>query len=153
MTDDRRFAPPHEIAGQLGQVVDVGGGIVPALLPTPLPGALATSSPGLATAALAPPSAVTGPDDPGRLILAIERIAAELFGGSAASSTAPIPLSPPGSLRRTTSPRLIFPSCPAATPCGIRISARTVWAVFGNSERFSDSSTTHDGSAPSTRKW
>ena len=95
MTDDRRFAPPHEIAGQLGQVVDVGGGIVPALLPTPVPGALATSSPGLATAALAPPSPpVTGPDDPSRLLFAIERIAAELFGGSIASSTAPLPLAP-----------------------------------------------------------
>ena len=124
MTDDRRFAPPHEIAGQLGQVVDVGGGIVPALLPTPLPGALATSSPGLATAALAPPSAVTGPDDPGRLILAIERIAAELFGGSAASSTAPIPLSPatsltPSNVQLPTSPGLGAAAAPQLPVSGL----------------------------------
>ena len=85
-TDDRSFAPPHELVGPFGQVIDLGGGIVPGLLPTPVPGALGTASPGLAAAAAAPSSPVSGPDDPRMLALAIERIAGELLSGPAGMS-------------------------------------------------------------------
>ena len=89
--DDRSAAPPHELVGPLGQVIDPGGGFVPGLAPTPVPGALGTASPGLAAAAIAPDSPVSGPDDPRVIALAIERIAGELLGGTAA---APVPLAP-----------------------------------------------------------
>jgi cysteine desulfurase/selenocysteine lyase len=117
MTDDRRLAPPHEIAGQLGQLVDFGGGIVPALLPTPLPGAMATSSPGLATAAVAPAGTpILGPDDPGKLAMAIERLAAELFGGGFAGSLAPVPLAPPTA---ATASNVQLPASPGIGPSSI----------------------------------
>jgi cysteine desulfurase/selenocysteine lyase len=97
-TDDRSFAPPHELAGQFGQVFDLGGGVVPGLQPTPLPGALGTASPGLAAAALAPGAPVSGPDDPRVLALAIERIAGELLSGPAGSSVAPVSVAPAAAL-------------------------------------------------------
>ena len=93
--DHRNFAPPHEVAGQLGQVVDPGGGFVPGLAPTPVPGALGTATPGLAAAALAPPGRPTvGPDEPNQLVVAIERLAGELFGGSFGGLGAPVSLAP-----------------------------------------------------------
>ena len=110
--DNRNLAPPHEVAGQLGQVVDPGGGFVPGLLPTPVPGALGTASPGLAAAALASPGRPTvGPDEPSVLVVAIERLAAELFAGSFGSSAAPVPVAPataltPSNLQLPASPGL-----------------------------------------------
>src|SRR4051794_34900024 len=93
--DDRSFAPPHELVGPLGQVVDPGGGFVPGLAPAPVPGALGTSSPGLAAAAISPaPLPNLGPDDPSALALAIARLAGEMFGAQPPGSLAPIPLAP-----------------------------------------------------------
>jgi len=117
--DNRNLAPPHEVAGQLGQVVDPGGGFVPGLLPTPVPGALGTATPGLAAAALAPPGRPTvGPDEPSALVVAIERLAAELFAGAFASSAAPVPLAPataltPSNLQLPASPGLGAGGSPA----------------------------------------
>ena len=42
---------------------------------------------------------------------------------------------------------------PAPRPAGIRMVARTSCEVSGNSERFSASNVTHDGSAPRMRRW
>src|SRR5437762_9505652 len=99
MADDRSFAPPHELVGPLGQVVDAGGGFVPGLAPTPVPGALGTASPGLATAAVSPaPMPNLGPDDPGALALAIARLASEMFGIQPPTSLSPVPLGPASAL-------------------------------------------------------
>ncbi|MGE0548175.1 MAG: family 2A encapsulin nanocompartment cargo protein cysteine desulfurase [Kofleriaceae bacterium] len=74
--------PPHELRGPLGQLGDAGGGIVPALMPAPVPYAM-QSTPGLATGATAPPNAPTLPsDDQGSLALLISKLAGEAFGGS-----------------------------------------------------------------------
>src|SRR5262245_44486010 len=98
--DDRSFAPPHELVGPLGQTIDIGGGVTPMLMPPPVPGALATASPGITTAAPAgavaagpgPLGALPGHD--ASLLTAIARLANELFGGAPATSVAPVPLSP-----------------------------------------------------------
>src|SRR6188474_3757291 len=121
-SDDRSFAPPHELAGQIGQLGDAGGGIVPGLAPVPLPGALATPSPGLATAAVAPsPLPHLGPDDPGALTLAIARLANELFAGAAPTSAAPLPTSPataftPSNVQLPGSPGISPSVAPFAAP-------------------------------------
>jgi cysteine desulfurase/selenocysteine lyase len=111
--DHLTFAPPPEIAGQLGQVVDPGGGFVPGLPRAPVPGAMGTATPGLAESAIAPvPIPVDGVDDrglppggsaaegrrglidePSKLARAIERLAGELFGPTA-SSLVPVPIAP-----------------------------------------------------------
>jgi len=111
--DDRRAAPPHELVGPLGQVIDPGGGFVPGLAPTPVPGALGTASPGLAATAVAPNSPVSGPDDPRVIALAIERIAGELLGGLAGTSAAPVPLAPATAL---TASHVQLPGAPGAGP-------------------------------------
>nr|HEX4318870.1 family 2A encapsulin nanocompartment cargo protein cysteine desulfurase [Kofleriaceae bacterium] len=114
--DDRRFAPPHEIAGQLGQVVDPGGGFVPGLPPAPLPGALGTSSPGAAMSAMTPPlssSSFGGPDDPRMIALAISQIAGELFNGAPGTAMAPVPTAPASVL---TPSHLQLPGSPGVGP-------------------------------------
>jgi len=111
--DDRRFAPPHELVGPFGQVIDLGGGLVPGLLPAPAPGALGTASPGLAIAGVEPPPPMSGLDDPRMLALAIERIAGELLNGPAGSSAAPVPLAPAGAL---TSSHVQLPGAPGIGP-------------------------------------
>jgi cysteine desulfurase/selenocysteine lyase len=77
-TDDQ---PPHEVRAALGQVIDAGGGFVPLLAPTPVPGAMATASPGVGTAVATPPVAPTlPPGDPQALALVIARMASEMLG-------------------------------------------------------------------------
>jgi len=122
--DDRRAAPPHELVGPLGQVIDPGGGFVPGLAPTPVPGALGTSSPGLAATAVAPDSPISGPDDPRVIAFAIERIAGELLGGLAGGAAAPVPLAPatalsPSHVQLPGSPGMgpaFVPAAPVTTP-------------------------------------
>jgi len=111
--DDRNFAPPHELVGPLGQVIDPGGGVVPGLAPSPAPGALGTASPGLAAAAVTPDSPMSGPDDPRMLAFAIERIAGELLGGLAGTSLAPMPLAPASAL---TASNVQLPGSPGIGP-------------------------------------
>ena len=111
--DDRSAAPPHELVGPLGQVIDPGGGFVPGLAPTPVPGALGTASPGLAATAVAPDSPVSGPDDPRVIALAIERIAGELLGGLAGGSAAPVP---PAPATAVTASHLQLPGSPGTGP-------------------------------------
>src|SRR6185503_15130114 len=124
--DDRSFAPPHELVGPLGQVVDVGGGFVPGLAPSPVPGALGTASPGLAVAAVSPaPLPNLGHDDPGALALA--RLAGEMFGMQPPGSLSPIPLAPataltPSNLQLPASPGIspaLLPSPLPGAPAGI----------------------------------
>ncbi len=93
MTSDLSgLAPPHELQGPLGQVIDPGGGVVPLLAPTPLPNALANASPGVATSVASPGIGPTLPsDDPGSMATLLGRMANDLFGGS---SVAPVPLAP-----------------------------------------------------------
>ena len=111
--DDRSFAPPHELVGPVGQVVDVGGGFVPGLLPAPVPGALGTTTPGLATAAIAPaPTPKLGPDDPGSVALAIARLASELGDLFPGLSVAPVP-APAGAL---TASHATPPGSPGIAP-------------------------------------
>jgi cysteine desulfurase/selenocysteine lyase len=112
--DDRSFAPPHELVGPLGQVVDAGGGFVPGLAPSPVPGALGTASPGLAAAAISPaPLPNFGPDDPGALALAIARLAGEMFGVQPPGSLAPVPLAPASAL---TASNVQLPASPGISP-------------------------------------
>src|ERR1043165_312003 len=126
MADDRTFAPPHEIAGQLGQIVDPGGGFVPGLAPSPLPGALGTASPGLATAAISPaPLPNLGPDDPATLALAIARLAAETFGIQPPTPLSPAPLAPASAL---TPSNLQLPASPGISPMLVPSSPTTLGA-------------------------
>ena len=83
--DDR--VPPHELRGAAGQVIDPGGGFVPGLAPSPLPYA-AQGTPGLATAAAAPPPGAPTPasEDPASMVLALAQLAGEMFGGSSGLS-------------------------------------------------------------------
>src|SRR6185436_2576340 len=112
--DDRSFAPPHELVGPLGQVVDAGGGFVPGLAPAPVPGALGTASPGLAAAAISPaPLPHLGPDDPGALALAIARLASEMFGAQPPGTLAPVPLAPASAL---TPSNVQLPASPGIAP-------------------------------------
>ena len=78
------------------------------------------------------------------------RVSFSVSLGGTTSSTSAIAIACGGVSSRTWT---AIRRSPAATPGGIRISARTVSAVSGNSERFSVSSTTQEGSAPSTRRW
>src|SRR5712672_2805718 len=107
--DDRSAAPPHELVGPLGQVIEriagelVGGSPGSSVAPVPLaPASTLTAShvqlpgsPGIAPAFVpaaplaapaAPPFAApvmpaSSADDPSVLAQAIERLAGELFGG------------------------------------------------------------------------
>jgi cysteine desulfurase / selenocysteine lyase len=126
--DDRSFAPPHELVGPLGQVVDAGGGFVPGLAPSPVPGALGTASPGLAAAAVSPaPLPNLGPDDPGALAIAIARLAGELFGVQPPGALAPVPTAPasaltPSNVQLPASPGIapaLVPSPLAGAPAGM----------------------------------
>jgi len=102
--------PPHEARGPIGQLGDAGGGIVPALTPTPLPGALATSSPGVGAGVLAPAAGPTTPqvEDPGSMALMIAKLAGQMFGSSFPSafggaSVPPVPMAPqPAATAATT---------------------------------------------------
>ncbi|MEO8703499.1 MAG: hypothetical protein ABI867_25855, partial [Kofleriaceae bacterium] len=87
-TDDPTgYLPPHELRGLLASVSDRQ------TVPTAPGPSVASSSPGLATAALAPPP--TAPsipaDDPNGMALVIAQLAGELFRGS---SIVPVPLQP-----------------------------------------------------------
>src|SRR5687767_15963925 len=95
-TDDK--LPPHELRGVLGSIADRNDATGVPRAPGP---SIAQSSPGLATAALAPPpTSPTLPDaDPNALALVMQRMANELFLGS---SIVPVPspqnaLTAPGS--------------------------------------------------------
>ncbi|TMQ07338.1 MAG: SufS family cysteine desulfurase [Deltaproteobacteria bacterium] len=132
--DDRSFAPPHELVGPLGQVIDVGGGVVPLLTPAPAPGALATASPGvstaapLASAAAAAPGPLSAmvPGDPS-VLTAMARMANELFGAAPATSVAPVPVSQataltPSNVQLPVSPGIspmLVAEPPAAMPPGL----------------------------------
>jgi cysteine desulfurase/selenocysteine lyase len=96
--DDRSFAPPHEVAGQIGQLGDAGGGVVPGLPRAPLPGALATVTPGITPSGMAPPAPMSGPDDPRMIALAIAQIAGQLFQGAPGAAQSPVPTAPAGVL-------------------------------------------------------
>ncbi|MDB4957754.1 MAG: putative cysteine desulfurase [Myxococcales bacterium] len=99
--------PPHELRGPLGQVGDAGG-ISP--LVRPLPNA-AQGSPGLATAALAPPIGPTLPsDDPNSMGLLIAKLAGEMFGGA---SVIPVPMVPANLI---TQAGLAAPGSPGIAP-------------------------------------
>jgi cysteine desulfurase / selenocysteine lyase len=112
--DDRSFAPPHELVGPLGQVVDAGGGFVPGLAPAPVPGALGTASPGLAAAAVSPaPLPHLGPDDPGAFAIAIARLAGEMFGVQPPGTLAPVPIAPASAL---TPSNVQLPASPGIAP-------------------------------------
>jgi len=87
-TDDPTgYLPPHELRGLLASLSDDG------TVPTAPGPSIAASSPGLATAALAPPP--TAPaipfDDPGGMSVVIAQLAGELFRGS---SVVPMPMQP-----------------------------------------------------------
>jgi cysteine desulfurase/selenocysteine lyase len=74
--------PTHELVLPLAHTS--GAAIDPVLQPAPI-----TSSPGLATAAAAPPGApAVPPDDPASIALLIAKVAGEMFGGA---SVVPIP--------------------------------------------------------------
>ncbi len=90
---------PPELDGAIGNVT--GATVVsPLLAPAPLPGALGTSSPGLATAALRPPPQAPTfghPDSPATL-LQLQQMANALFGVTAPVDAAPVeaaPIAPP----------------------------------------------------------
>ncbi len=83
---------PPELKGALGQI-GAGGGVAPLLAPAPVPNALATGSPGLATAAAAPPPnlpSFASPDDPLAMTQLIAGMANQLFG----TSLVPVPMAP-----------------------------------------------------------
>jgi cysteine desulfurase / selenocysteine lyase len=131
MGDDRSVAPPLELVGPLGQVVDVGGGAVPGLAPTPLPGALGTASPGLAAAAVTPaplpgPPPAWGPDDPRSLAITIARLAEELLGGPGVASLAPVPLAPGSAMTPSHVQLPASPGLGAAAPGPAPVASSTV---------------------------
>ncbi len=100
MTSDQ---PPHELRGPLGQVIDAGGGIVPALAPMPVPYALSSASPGLATSAGVPPGAPF--EDPAGLSLALQQLASQAFPGAGVpTSLSPMSGSVPNALQAPALP-------------------------------------------------
>lgn len=103
MSDDRSgYLPPHEFRVPLGSVVDpasAASGSAGALSSPPAPSGISGSSPGLSTGAAAPPIAPTLPDptDPQAMSLLFQRLANELFGGSAPVPMSLNPVPPPQS--------------------------------------------------------
>ena len=108
-TDDPSgYVPPHELRGPLSTVTDRPSGGVP---DAPGPNLATTSSPGLATAALASPLGPTLPsDDPSSFTLVLARMAGELFGGA---SVIPVPMVPANMLTTTG---LSAPGSPGIAP-------------------------------------
>ncbi len=86
------LGPPPEVSGGIGQLGDPGGGVTPALTPTPAPNAMANASPGLTTGAAQPSGGPTLPSgDPASLAVILAQMANQLFVGP---SVSPVPTAP-----------------------------------------------------------